>query len=962
MSSTISVHSSRTTVAARRCPGQNSQQWPHLKFLNHSAREDTFKFKESWINSSFSRGKSREVEAQTVGWDRTPIRRKQHRSRCKQVPRRCPTLPSLNYLGLAFLIVYYYTEPCRYNPGIIMMDSLILYHCAKGFCTAYLDALQARLNKTQHSLVGNTTTILLDDLIPTQTTPQNGSPTHHHRSPWPIDQSTTQSGTPHFTSSDIFTRDVLLLYRQSRAPHMASILPSLAPRPHLKNRGGRRIQLRAADSGQRMFLKSPKPSPFPVRSRPPRATPHGKDSVVSTQLNSGINKHKEVKLAPPPRGAPGTHVVNEECNPTLPKPSPPSGRGSRLLRRRLYRQWRSSRGGVICQGRLGKGTGNREKPQRAAHGRVAGKNNAGRFRTLVLEQSELSGPQRKPRDKTMTTPQLEYGFKLKIATQNVQGMAEVLKHHQVLEIMKSFSLHILFLTETRSTSYYTYNSQGFLFVVNGSTTDKYAGITTVIHPSIRPYIKDFIQYSPRITRVTISLQSGNSHIFGVYAPHDKLENEEVKSPFWDALQSAMISLPAPEPAYIIGDFNVRLQGRSRHEHDIMGPHVYGKGYSSAKTGPQQNRTYYTSFLRDTSCVDALTYKTPNLLHHITYRDKNPPPQEWSQFALDSIKVLQFWDKISALPTPPEEALCIAQTIRLFLTADPLLNPLPQTRKIDPFRFQSLDKIVCKKQWLPSILQCRAHHNTGFPSDHYLLKTILRIKLGSKEPKIPRLPKPDYSSSTKSQEQFAAAFRTHYVNTASPGSETKKAPEGPHVRVYTDGSGSKGRASAASPAGWGFVVFDDSARAHKACGPVLTTDTSPYYLGASVGSNNTAEISAIMESILYLLRSATPPTKVTIYYDSKWAAQMTRGLSRPKKHNQLIFNARACYEKLKNISEIEWVWIKGHTGNQGNELADALAEQGKIALEAQGGRYTQAAPLLLSNLNPPALPIRGETAR
>ena len=320
----------------------------------------------------------------------------------------------------------------------------------------------------------------------------------------------------------------------------------------------------------------------------------------------------------------------------------------------------------------------------------------------------------------MTTPQLEYGFKLKIATQNVQGMAEVLKHQQVLEIMKSFSLHILFLTETRSTSYYTYNSQGFLFVVNGSTTDKYAGITAVIHPSIRPYIKDFIQYSPRITRVTISLQSGNSHIFGVYAPHDKLENEEVKSPFWDTLQSAMISLPAPEPAYIIGDFNVRLQGRSRHEHDIMGPHVYGKGYSSAKTGPQQNRTYYTSFLRDTACVDALTYKTPNLLHHITYRDKNPPPQEWTQFALDSIKVLQFWDKIAALPTPPEEALCIAQTIRLFLTADPLLNPLPQTPKIDPFRFQSLDKIVCKKQWLPSILQCRAHHNTGFPSDHYLL--------------------------------------------------------------------------------------------------------------------------------------------------------------------------------------------------------------------------------------------------
>ena len=65
------------------------------------------------------------------------------------------------------------------------------------------------------------------------------------------------------------------------------------------------------------------------------------------------------------------------------------------------------------------------------------------------------------------------------------------------------------------------------------------------------------------------------------------------------------------------------------------------------------------------------------------------------------------------------------------------------------------------------------------------------------------------------------------------------------------------------------------------GRVNTDYSSPFYLGATVGSNNTAELSAIMEAMLYLLHAKVKPGKVIINYDSKWAAQMTRGHARPK---------------------------------------------------------------------------------
>ena len=75
----------------------------------------------------------------------------------------------------------------------------------------------------------------------------------------------------------------------------------------------------------------------------------------------------------------------------------------------------------------------------------------------------------------------------------------------------------------------------------------------------------------------------------------------------------------PEPVYIIGDFNVRLQGRTPEEGNIIGPHVYGKGRNHIQQLEGSNRAYCARFLEATSTVDALTFKQSDLLKHVTYR-------------------------------------------------------------------------------------------------------------------------------------------------------------------------------------------------------------------------------------------------------------------------------------------------------------------------------------------------------
>ena len=569
--------------------------------------------------------------------------------------------------------------------------------------------------------------------------------------------------------------------------------------------------------------------------------------------------------------------------------------------------------------------------QRCKH---KGANRARLFRNIVLRQPEFVCRRDPPR-KPLATPPVDYGFTLKVGTQNVQSSRELLKHQAVLDLRRESSVDVLMLSETHATSYYSFHSEGHLFIVNGNQKDKWGGVTAVLAPRIIPHLKTVIQHTSRIIQVVLASRSGDVHLIGIYAPHDKSDTENKKDPFWDKLTEVISGIPRPEPYYILGDYNVRLQGRLKGEDAILGPHVYGKGPLFANTRERSNRTLYTQFLSAVGAVDVFSYKQPNLLHQITYRDKCAPPKSWDQVVSDPLALLQVWDKFQATPLTEDDALMVVSEIRSFLGVDTLPYLGSIAPSIDPYRFQCLDKLACAKKWLPTIRTIKAHHSFGFPSDHYLVKVQIKVKLGAKPVAPARPPRYEYTANFYTASQFNAEVRRSYGSkpTADEHTHTDEAME-----VYTDGSGSRGKCSSDTPAGWGFVATCDEEAVHEARGPVQTDSRSAFYLGAQVGSNNTGELSAIMEAMLYVLsRPQGPPAKLRVLYDSKWAASMTRGEFRPKRHKELVYNAKKIYAALRKHTEVEWEWVKGHTGQKYNEMADELAGAAKRDGSTVGGR-------------------------
>ena len=858
--------------------------------------------------------------ASFVHWDRKPLRRRDFKRRRRRSSTHTNKFTPLLYLFISAVSVFYYTSPNRSSPVIILLDSLqityiltptinrVVPHLKAQFqesISGWEVTMQSTRNKLAHISHGNTTqttpptriTLNLNELVPPD--------------PEPWD----------FQIPPKLSRGFLLQCRntiETTPPSTHSPLPMVAPVP--QRRSGRRKVNFSTTVGKTYYTAK--------RNRRRRFS-------NSTHRIKGINIETD-KPTPPQRGTPGTaSAVNEECYAPTPTPTTPLiGRGTRgrRLRRRMYRQWRRLSRGNIRPEVPGNALARGGLPLKAVqrYKQEAG-NNAKAFRKLVLAPKS----NRNKQSVHTTTPPVDYGAPFRIGTQNVQGMAELLKHQAVLGLMKARALDVLILTETRAISYYSFQSEGYTFIVNGNNKDKFAGVTAVVSPQARPFLHQVTQHTNRIIELEFSCKSGNIHIIGVYSPHDKSEDEIKKAPFWDRLQEVVEKIPLPEPVYIIGDFNVRLQGRTPEEGNIIGPHVYGKGRNHIKQLEGSNRAYYARFLEATSTVDALTFKQSDLLKHVTYRDKQATPLDWLALAADPIGWVQVYDKFQKVAGVTDEALVLVNHIREYATSAFLPKPPQTTPRVDPLRFQNLDKLVVRHKWLPSVQKVQALHNQGFPSDHYPLEAVIKIKLKASPQPGSRLPKYDYSAfDNHKKQQFNQELRWQ-LDYSAPAPDTSTMEE--DWDIYTDGSGSSGRCRENTPAGWGFVVVCDNQKIHTSRGPVQTDPRSVYYLGARVGSNNTGELSAWLEAALYLLTLQTLPSTVTFFYDSKWTAGMVRGEHRPKRHKQLVYYAKEAFQILQTRTTVQWCWVKGHSGDTHNNTADALAEAGKRSTTPLGGR-------------------------
>ena len=153
----------------------------------------------------------------------------------------------------------------------------------------------------------------------------------------------------------------------------------------------------------------------------------------------------------------------------------------------------------------------------------AARSNAQWFRTTVLWQQHDNRSRSKKVRNLPTTPPLEYASRIKIACLNVQNFAETLKLKAAICLMKEHHLGLLILTETKSTQYYSYNSEGYLIVFSGTSKDKHGGVGAIVAPWMRPALLDVLQVSSRIIQLSFKERGGNFHVIGTYAPHSGLD-------------------------------------------------------------------------------------------------------------------------------------------------------------------------------------------------------------------------------------------------------------------------------------------------------------------------------------------------------------------------------------------------------------------------------------------------------
>jgi ribonuclease HI len=134
-----------------------------------------------------------------------------------------------------------------------------------------------------------------------------------------------------------------------------------------------------------------------------------------------------------------------------------------------------------------------------------------------------------------------------------------------------------------------------------------------------------------------------------------------------------------------------------------------------------------------------------------------------------------------------------------------------------------------------------------------------------------------------------------------------------VKLYTDGacSGNPGKG------GWGAILIYGEYK-KELCG------------GEKETTNNKMELTAAIQG----LSALTEPCEVMLYSDSKYLIDgMTKGWAKSwqskgwrKSDGKPALNVDL-WEKILELDQkhkIEYIWVKGHAGNEFNERCDTLA--------------------------------------
>jgi len=136
-----------------------------------------------------------------------------------------------------------------------------------------------------------------------------------------------------------------------------------------------------------------------------------------------------------------------------------------------------------------------------------------------------------------------------------------------------------------------------------------------------------------------------------------------------------------------------------------------------------------------------------------------------------------------------------------------------------------------------------------------------------------------------------------------------------IEIYTDGAcrGNPG------PGGWGVFMISG-------------THSKSMHGGTPNTTNNRMELTAAIKALNTLKKSS----KVTLFTDSKYVMdginkyiEVWKDKGWKKSNNKKVKNKDLwqALDQATSNHDISWEWVRGHTGDPGNEEADRLANLG-----------------------------------
>ena len=138
-----------------------------------------------------------------------------------------------------------------------------------------------------------------------------------------------------------------------------------------------------------------------------------------------------------------------------------------------------------------------------------------------------------------------------------------------------------------------------------------------------------------------------------------------------------------------------------------------------------------------------------------------------------------------------------------------------------------------------------------------------------------------------------------------------------IKIYTDGSciGNPG------PGGWAAII--------------LNGDKKNIISGRKKNTtNNQMELMAAIKALVFLKKKQ----KIRIYTDSNYVKEgITNWIKIWEKNNWKTANKKKVknvelwikLNTLSNFHDIEWLWVKGHSGDPMNNMVDKLAKKAAL---------------------------------